>query len=342
MTFARLLATGFAAARRHPRLILATYLVSLVPALALVFMARATVTPVLDHSLFSAQVLDGAWIGVGRDFTASPESDLGVILGAGLTLAILLTALVQVPLAAGTVEVLLEREGAQHPFFTGIAKNSGRFFRSLLWFLPTGIIAVSAGALTAAGFFKLAAAKLDARYDLAGLAAAALVALLLLSISHPAYSLTRIAAAHHNGDRKTLRGYLRAIRQVARRPTIFLPLCAAYILMVVVLHLAYTAARSPFTAATSLGILAVLLAQQAVMLVRAFLQVSMWGAELAAYRLLGAPHLCDKKGKRRTVLVVDEPPVGREVPAPPAPQVEPAPPPAVVDDVFSPTSGPMS
>jgi len=339
MTFARLLATGFAAARRHPRLVLAAYLAPLVPALLLVAMARATLAPVLDYSLFSGQALDGAWFGVWRDFAVSPTSDLGLVLGSGLNLALLLTALIQVPIAAGTVEVLLEREGARHPFFTGIAKNSGRFFRSLLWFLPTGIIAAAAAALTAAGLFKLAAAKLDARYDLAGVAAAALVALLLLSIFHPAYSLARIAAARHDGDRKTLRGYLRAIWQVARRPLIFLPLCTTYVLSVIALHLLYTAARSPFTAATSLGILAVLLAQQAVMLVRAFLHVSIWGAEVAAYRLLGEPRLCEKKEKRRAVLVLDEPPAARDVPASPAPQAEPVPPPAVIDDVFSPTPG---
>ena len=67
------------------------------------------------------------------------------------------------------------------------------------------------------------------------------------------------------------------------------------------------------------------------MLVRALLQVTAWGAMVAAYGTLGEPRLCEKKAKKRAVLVIDEPPPA----AMPAPVSEaPAIPPA--DDVFAP------
>ena len=329
MTFLKLLGNGFGAARRHPRLILAAYFAPFVPALLLASMARSTLAPTLDFSLFSARVLDGNWFAVWRDFAASPANDLAVVLGSGFTLALLLTALVQVPIAAGTVEVLLDREGVEHPFFTGIARNTGRFFRSLLWFAPAAAIVAGVVGGTLALFFKLAEKKSNAALDLAGFGTAALLAVLLLAIFDSAYDLARIASARH-GDRKTLRGYLHAIWLVLRRPAIFLPLYASFVLLIVALHLGYTAARSPWTPATALAIVAVLLAQQLVMLVRAVLQVASLGAGVAAFRVLGEPRLCEKKPKR-ALLVVDEPRPAIE----PAPQPEPEPAP-VTDDVFTP------
>ena len=330
MNFVTLLGNGFRAARRHPRLILAAYLVPLVPALLLAALARSSFAPVLDFSLFSERVLDGRWFAVWRDFSPSPASDLGVVLGSGLTLAMLVAALLQVPVAAGTVEVLLARDGVEHPFFAGVAAHSGRFFRAVLWFLPAAALAAGLACGTAALFFKLAEKQSNARLDLVGLGAAALVALLLLAILDPAYDLARIAAARH-GDRKTLRGYLRAIGVVLRRPAVFLPLFASLVLLAVALHLVYTAARSPWTPATALAILAVLLAQQLVMGLRALLQVTSWGAEVAAYRALGEPRLCEQRAKRPrpALIVVDEPPAAPV----PAPEPEAATPPLEAADV---------
>jgi len=339
MTFLTLLGNGFRAARRHPRLVLAAYLAPLVPALLLAALARATLAPVLDFSLFSERVLDGRWFAVWRDFAASPASDLALVLGPGIMLAMVLAALVQVPVAAGTVETLLAREGVEHPFFTGVAAHSGRFFRSFLWFLPAAALAAGAAGAVAAVLFKVAEKQTDARWDLAAIAGAGAVALLLLAVLDPAYDLARVAAARH-GDRKTLRGYLRAIWLVLRRPAIFLPLYASLVLLVVALHLVYTAARAPWTPATAVAVLAVLVAQQLVMLARATLQVASWGAAVAAYRVLGEPRLCERRPRRRQALLVVDEPVAEPAPAPappaPLPRVEPAAPPAPVDDVFSP------
>lgn len=329
MTFLTLLGNGFGAARRHPRLVLAAYLAPFVPALLLAAMARSNFAPVLDFSLFSQRVLDGNWFAVWRDFSPSPAADLAIVLGPALSFALLLTALVQVPIAAGTVEVMLARDGVEHPFFAGVARNTGRFFRSLLWFLPAAAIAAGAAGGALAGFFKIAEKQSNARYDVAGFAVAALLALLLLAIFDPAYDLARIAAARHD-DRKTLRGFLRAIWLVVRRPAVFLPLYASIALLIVALHLGWTAVRSPWTPATALAIVAVLLAQQLVMLVRAVLQVTAWGAMVAAYGTLGEPRLCEKKAKKRAVLVIDEPPPeAAPAPAPEAPAIPPA------DDVFA-------
>jgi hypothetical protein len=315
MTFLKLLGNGVGAVRRHPRLVLAAYLAPLVPALLLAAMARANFAPVLDFSLFSQRVLDGRWFAVYPDFAASPASDLRLVLGAGLTFAMLLTALVQVPIAAGTVEVLLGREGVEHPFFAGVARHTGRFLRALVWFLPAAALAAGAAGGTAAALFKVAEKRSNAAIDLVGMGAALVVALLLLAVFDPAYDLTRIAAARHD-DRKTMRGFLRAIWLVLRRPAIFLPLYVSIVLLIVALHLGYTAARDPFTPATAAAIAAVLVAQQLVMVARAAIQVTAWGAVVGAYRELGEPRLCEKRAKRKALLVVDEPP------AAPLPELE--------------------
>jgi hypothetical protein len=319
MTFLKLLGNGFGAARRHPRLILAAYLAPFIPALLLAAMARSNFAPVLDYSLFSERVLAGRWFAVYPDFAASPASDLRLVLGAGLTFAMLLTALVQVPIAAGTVEVLLGRDGVEHPFFTGVARHTGRFLRALVWFLPAAALVAGAAGGTAAALFKVAEKRSNAAIDLVGMGAAVAVALLLLAIFDPAYDLTRIAAARHD-ERKTLRGFLRAIWLVLRRPAIFLPLYVSIVLLIVALHLGYTAARGPFTPATAAAIAAVLVAQQLVMLARAAIQVTAWGAVVAAYRELGDPRLCEKRAKRKALLVVDE------APAAPLPEFALAPP----------------
>jgi hypothetical protein len=352
MTFVKLLAEGFSAARRHPRLVLIAYLVPLLPALALAVMAKATIAPVFDYSLLAQQVLDGSWNGVWSDFAASPANHMSVVLGSGVMLALLLTALIRIPVAAGIAEVLIEGDAAQpHPFLTGVAQHTWRFARSAVWFLVTAALTAGVIGATVAGFFKLAEKRSDARLDVIGFAVAGLLALLILAIFQPAYDLARLAAARHD-DRKTLRGFLRAIWTVLRHPGIFLPLVASFVLLIAALHLGYYAARSPWTPATAAAILALFAAQQLVMGVRAVFHVASWGAELAAYRTLGEPRFCEQR--QRKLLVIDEPvqPAVTAVerletpPAPAAPEPyrepaddpfpEPASPPA--DDVFTPTS----
>lgn len=336
MTFPGLLANGFRLARRHPRLALVSYLVPLVPALLLVAMARSTLAPVLDTSIFAARVLDGRWIGVFADFAASPENHLPVVIGSGVALALLLTALLQVPVAAGIVETLLERDGRdERPFSRGVALHTWPFVRAAVWFLAAGAGTAVASVATLVAFFKLAEKQADARYDMVGFAAAALVAFLLLAVLVPAYDLARLAAARH-GDRATLGGFLRAIALVVRRPGLFLPLCASFSALVVALHLGYYSARSPWTPASAVAILVLFLAQQLVMALRACIHVAFWGAEISAYRHLGEPRLCAKRVKPvpvvEPVALEPQPALPGPEPLAPAPVVEPTPP--VTEDVF--------
>jgi hypothetical protein len=337
MTFTGLLADGFRLARRHPRLVLVAYLVPLLPALALAWLARASLAPALDPSPFAAHVLDGRWISVWGDFAASPANHLPIVLGAGVALALLLTGLVRIPVAAGIVEVLLEREEVHpRPFSTGVALHTGTFLRAAVWFAVAAALVAAASIATLVALFKVAEKQANGRFDLVGLGAAALLAFLLLAVLVPAYDLARLAAARH-GDASTLRGFLRGISLVLRRPGIFLPLCASFVALVAALHLGYYAARSPWTPASAPAILALLVAQQLVMAVRAFLHVSFWGAELSAYRHLGEPRLCGRRVKAPAVVIetiAPEPaaPPAEPEPAPAVPQLEP--PPRVTDDVF--------
>ncbi|MBI4915901.1 MAG: hypothetical protein HY825_08635 [Acidobacteria bacterium] len=337
MTFSGPLADGFRLARRHPRLVLVAYLVPLLPALALVWLARASLAPALDPSPFAARVLDGRWIAVWTDFAASPANHLPVVLGAGVALALLLTGLLRVPVAAGIVEVLLEREEDQpRPFSTGVVLHTWPFLRAALWFALAVAVVAGASIATLVAFFKVAETQANGRFDAAGFLAAGLVAFLLLAVLVPAYDLARLAAARH-GDRATLRGFLRGIGLVLRRPAIFLPLCASFVALVAALHLGYYAARSPWTPGSAPAILALLVAQQLVMVMRAFLHVSFWGAELAAYRHLGEPRLCERRVKAPAVVIetiAPEPsaPPAESEPAPAVPPLEP--PPRVTDDVF--------
>ncbi len=182
----------------------------------------------------------------------------------------------------------------------------------------------------------MAGKQADGRLDVAGFGVAALLTFLLLAVLVPAYDLARLAAARH-GDRETLRGFLRGISLVLRRPAIFLPLCASFVALVAALHLGYYAARSPWTPGSAPAILALLVAQQLVMAVRAFLHVSFWGAEVSAYRHLGEPRLCERRVKAPAVVmetIAPEPaaPPAEPEPAPAVPPLEP--PPRVTDDVF--------
>ena len=327
MTFVKLLRRGVGAVRRHPWLLLAAYLAPLVPALLLTAMARSTLAPVLDFSMFSARILDGSWFSVWRDFATSPASDLGVVLGSGFMLALLLTALVQVPLAAGTVEVLLERDQVQpHPFFAGVAAHTGRFLRSAAWFVLAGLFTGGAAVGTVVGFAKLAEKAANGRFDLLGLGIAGILFLLLMAVFDPAYALSRAAAARH-GDGGTLRGFLRAVVLVLRHPAIFLPLFLSMFALIVALHLGFYAARSPWTPDSAAAVVVLLLAQQLVMLVRAFLHVAFWGAEIAAYRLLGEPRLCERRRRVQALAsepvgAVDTPAWGEQSPESAAPKAE--------------------
>ena len=297
MQFTRFLNEGFRIARRHKRLIVALWLVPLVPALVLGAMAASNLMPNLGQSLFADRALDGDWFIVWSEFRSSPADELQPILTRGILVMALLTLLLQVVLSAGIVGALLERE-EKCPFITGIRKNLFRFFRTaILFVIMTAIPAVLCGAL-GRGFFKLAEAQRDGRLDILGVVLAAVLFLVLWAPLDLASDLSRIAASRHD-DRSMVRGFFRAWTSVVKRPRTFVPLYLVFLLLPLAVHVIYSLLRSPFTPATMSAVLILVMAQQLVMIIRAYLKLGFWGAEVAAYRGLGEPRFCQAKIRKQ-------------------------------------------
>jgi hypothetical protein len=289
----KLLREGFRIAGRHKRLIFVLWLVPLVPALVLGAMAASNLAPTLGQSLFSDRALDGDWFVVLMEFRSSPADALDHILIRGVVMMALLTLLFQVALSAGVVEVLLEGEG-RHPFVLGVRKNFPRFFRTtLLLSLATVVLGVACRFLVK-GLFKLAEAQADGRLDIVGVGLAVVVFIMLWAPLDLAADLSRISAAHHD-HRKMIRGFFRGWWTVIRRPGLFIPLYLTFLLLPMLMHFVYYHLRSPWTPATAVAILALLVMQQLTMLVRAYLKLGFWGAELAAFRALDEPEWCRPK-----------------------------------------------
>ncbi len=283
---------GVRQARSRPRLVLLLYMVPLLPALGLAMLVLATVAPVWGRSLFAQKVLTGSWFGVWRHFTAIPENHLPVVLGPGLLLALVGTVVAQVVLSAGIFAALFGDRAAQGGDVCGGMRHFAfPFFRSFLWFfLGLGLAAAACGAVVR-GFFKLAENQADARWDLAGVLVAGVLFFLLYVPLRGAYDLSRMATVRH-GDRKTLRGFFKALLAVLRHPVLFFPLYASFLMAILVVHALFGWARLGFTGSHWSGMAALVLAQQTVMLVRGFLHLGCWGAAMEAYRMLGEVRYC--------------------------------------------------
>ena len=307
---------GFCLAGRHKRLAVVLWLVPLVAALLLGAMAYANIAPVFDGSFYADRVLDGDWWIVLMEFRSSPADALDPILHRGMVVMALVTLLLGVALSAGVVEVLLERESS-HPFALGVGKNFFRFFRTTILLMVVTIFPVLAAGLVARGFFKLAEAQGDGRFDLVGIGLAAVVFLMMWAPLKLAADVSRIAAVRHE-HRSMVRGFFRTLANVLRRPGLFAPMYLVFLALPLLLVLVYHLLRSPWTPATAWAILALALVQQAVMLLRSFFRVAFWGAEFAAFTELDEPELCRPKNRSRRV----EEPVAEDL----APRsLEPAP-----------------
>jgi len=284
---------GFQIANRHKRLVVALWLLPLLPAVVLGAMAASNLAPTLGQSLFADRTMVGDWFVVLMEFRSSPADALGPILGRGVVLMGLVTLLLQVALSAGIVDVLLEKE-SHYPFAIGIRRNFFRFFRTTL-LLTTATVALGiACRLLIKGIFRLAEAQADGRLDVVGVGLAMVVFVVLWAPLDLAADLSRISAARHD-HRKMTRGFIRAWWAVIRNPGLFIPMYLAFMLLALLLHAVYYALRSPWTPATVIAIIALVAAQQAVMVVRAYIRLGFWGAELAAYRSLGQPEWCRPK-----------------------------------------------
>jgi hypothetical protein len=285
-----LLTLGFARSRRHPWLVLTVYLVPLIPALGVVVLLRKLLTEKLDRSMLSDRVLEGQWFGVWSDLIKSQGEQISLLLTSAAGWIFLISIVLQLVLAVVIVKTLLE--SSPWPFQPGaVLRHLWRFVRSAIWFgVSLALVGVSASLIWRL-FTYLAEEQRDARFDVAGMLACAVVVVMAFVPLDLAYDLSRIASVRHN-DRSTFLGYMRALIAVLRRPGLFAPLYLALAALPIILHLVYYNLRAPWTPGSGLTIVFLLIAQQVVMVIRAFLKVWFWGTEVECYQLLGEPRWC--------------------------------------------------
>lgn len=282
---------GLRRARRHPGLIVLVYLASALPAWLLATGTADAYGRLFDRSLEAAEALEGGVIEVLVEAAAAPGVEEPSIFGR-LPLRLGLALVLQILLAAGTVEVLLERSGrGAAPFAHGVGRHGWRFVRSAVWFL----LAVGIAAVLFAFAARLAIRGLpegaDGRIVLAIFAVAGLLGGALFALLDLAYDLSRVAAASH-GEGRTLLGFLRAAGHVLAHPWLFGTLYLAFLLPLAAVAAGYLALAAGWTPTGVVGVVLLTLVQQAAMLLRAGLQVCYWGAEIAYYQGLGEPRWC--------------------------------------------------
>ena len=291
---------GLATAARRPKLILLVYLLSLLPAAVVALLAYFDMAGLMNDSLFAGLALAGERMAVWNDYQRADASGFGMVNQAALILAGF-AVLLHILTAAGVVEALLHREHErERPFLLGIGRHGWRFTRSAIWF---GIALVPLLVVVGASFGginKLAEAQMDGRVHLAGWLAVLVVSMLIYMFLDLGYDLSRIAAATHDEGR-TLFGYVKAFFHALRHPLILAPFWLLLSLLVVGLHLAYVAGRAAVQPENLLHVALVLLVQQVVFLVAAFLRVALWSGEIAYYQAAGEPRWCGKRQKPEQV-----------------------------------------
>ena len=287
---------GLRGARRRLGIVLLVYLASLVPALLVGLEAADDLAGGLAHSLFADEALSGDRWAVWQDMGDDPGSGLSGALG-GIWPLGALALLLQVLVAAGVAEVLLFREPrGEHPFLLGIGRHGWTFVRSALWFggaLRLLVAGVTAGFALVGDWAREAA---DGRLQLAGWVAVLAVAFLVYVTLDLAYDLSRVAAAAH-GDRRTFVGFFRALGHALRHPLRLAPLWLFFSVLSAGLAVAYVLARAAVTPAHAGHLALLLLAQQVVFLLLAFLKVGLWGAEIAYYQAVGEPRWCGRRAR---------------------------------------------
>ncbi len=295
MTTFSLIRTGFQTAKSHPRLVILTWVAPLIPALILVTMIASNIGPVLGHSRFAKGILEGSAFPVFMEFRSSPADQLSPLMGTGILVMAILSLFVQLLLSTGIVEILAG-SGPPHPFLFGVRRNTGRFFRSMLFFLVPTVIAAATAGIVFRAFTHLAKTLGDGRWDLAALAVAPVIFLLLWAPADLAYDLSRVAAVRHN-HKSMVRGFFRALNLVLRRPGIFMPLYLVFLLLPLLIVGIYSAFRQPWTPGTVFAIVALALIHQMVMAARAFIKIAFWAAEVEVFRDFDEPEFC--RGKQR-------------------------------------------
>jgi branched-subunit amino acid ABC-type transport system permease component len=138
----------------------------------------------------------------------------------------------------------------------------------------------------------------DGRLQLAGWVGVLAVAFVIYVALDLAYDLSRVSAAAH-GDRRTFVGFVRALGHALRHPLRLAPLWLFFSLLSAGLAVAYVLTRAAVTPAHGGHLALLLLAQQVVFLLLAFLKVGLWGAEIAYYQAVGEPRWCGRRARLR-------------------------------------------
>lgn len=202
-------------------------------------------------------------------------------VGQLLTLVFVLTLLWNALAAGGALESLLSGDPSRmaHRFGRGAGRFFGRFLRMGLAAAPAALLVVG---ILAGPIFGVRASLDDtaegAKFwlGLAGL----LVALFAILIVQLALDLARIRVARDD-VRKGVRVFRKTLREVLRRPWqvlgVWIPLALAFA-AVSALYLTFRGLLPPSGGAV---LLALVLAQQLVMLARAGMRVALWSGEIA-------------------------------------------------------------
>lgn len=286
-----LLRLGLRSARRHPILAVLFYLAALLPALLILSLLAADLGPVLGRSLAARGLLEGETLAVLGDFVSSEASDLGPVV-AGLPLRVLLVTLLHLLVTAGAVEVLLERSRRHdHPFLLGVGDHTWRYLRSAIWFLLALVPLAGVTAALLYGGTNLAEGRGDGRLEILTWIVTAVVSFVLYAFLDLAYDLSRISAAAH-GDSRTFVGLFAALGFVLKRPFVLFPLYLIFAVLTVGPVVGYAALRPLWRVDTAWEVVGLVLAQQGLYLLVAFLRVAFWGAEIAYFQGVGEPRWC--------------------------------------------------
>jgi hypothetical protein len=125
-----------------------------------------------------------------------------------------------------------------------------------------------------------------------------------------AYDQSRIAAAAYS-EGSMLIGLLRGLGFVLRHPLRFAALAFITGMLPLTVHLGYVWVRAAWVPSTTFQILILLVVQQSVMLVRAYLKLGLWASQVGMWRDLGSPRLARRRRRRSPDPVPVVPPADR-------------------------------
>lgn len=280
----RLALAGLGVARRRPALALVLWGAHLALAALLVAPFAAGLARITGDRPAAAQLLGRPQLDLLLQVLREGQglfATLGPALFVGAALALLLNAL----LAGGVLEVLLARDDRPlfHRFGRGAGRFAGRMLRIGAFAAPLALALFALGAFPA-----LAAARKLAESDrevasvlvrLGGLALAALLALVVLL----ALDLARVRLVRDD-RRDAFRALRQALGQVLRHPLRVVGTWLGLALVLALLLALYSLLARWIPTTATLGILALALAQQLLVISRAGLRVALWAAEIEIVR----------------------------------------------------------